>query len=66
MKKALFVVLLCCPFALPAQNAQIRIGVSRVKGDVDPKIYGVFMEPIEFKPGRNGPGDTFRPIHLRN
>jgi len=58
MNKALFVVLLSCPFALQGQNALIRIDVSRVKGDVDPKIYGVFMEPIEFRPGRNGPGDT--------
>jgi len=58
MKKALFVVLLSCPFGLLAQNAQIRIDVSRTKGDVDPKIYGVFMEPIEFRPGRNGPGDS--------
>jgi len=45
------------PWALTAQTAKIRIDVERVRGDIDPKIYGVFMEPIEFRPGMFGPRD---------
>ncbi|HNT73572.1 MAG TPA: alpha-L-arabinofuranosidase C-terminal domain-containing protein [Anaerolineae bacterium] len=34
------------------QEATIRIDTGRIIGDIDPKIYGVFMEPIGFN--RNG------------
>lgn len=34
------------PLVLIAQTAKIRIDSERVIGDVDPNIYGVFMEPI--------------------
>jgi alpha-N-arabinofuranosidase len=39
-------------FALHAysfsQTATIKIDVDRTIGEIDPKIYGVFMEPIHF------------------
>ena len=49
MKKLFFTILILLPFAIMAQKAQIRIDTERVIGDIDPNIYGVFMEPI----GRN-------------
>jgi alpha-L-arabinofuranosidase len=48
MKKIFLVILLVLPLALFAQNAKIKIDVSRNIGEVDPNIYGVFMEPIHF------------------
>jgi alpha-L-arabinofuranosidase len=50
MKKSLFVLSLIFTFSLVAQNAKIKIDVTRSVGEIDPKIYGVFMEPI----GRRG------------
>jgi len=46
-----------------AKQAVIRIDVDRKIGDIDPKIYGVFMEPIHFDPQIFGiedaePGNT--------
>jgi len=49
MRKTILFVLLAIPLALPAQNATITINTSRVIGEVDPNIYGVFMEPISMK-----------------
>ena len=46
MKKFFFTLLLLLPLALFAQNATIKIDVNRKISDIDPKIYGVFMEPI--------------------
>ncbi len=41
--------LLCLlPLAAPARTAAIRIDVDHVIDAVDPRIYGVFMEPIGF------------------
>src|SRR5579872_4761002 len=57
MKNLLFFALAAWPWTMSAQTAKIRFDVERVRGDVDPNIYGVFMEPIEFRPGRFGPGD---------
>ena len=34
------------PLTTFAQNATIKIDVTRTIGEIDPKIYGVFMEPI--------------------
>ena len=48
MKKIILTVLLALPLSLFAQNAKIKIDISREIGDIDPKIYGVFMEPIHF------------------
>ncbi len=41
-----------------AQDAKIRIDVSRVIGQIDPKVYGVFMEPIHFNGRRMGLPDS--------
>jgi len=46
MKKIFFTLLSLLPLALFAQNATIKIDVNRKISDIDPKIYGVFMEPI--------------------
>jgi alpha-N-arabinofuranosidase len=41
-----------------AQTATIKIDVDRVISDIDPKIYGVFMEPIHFNGRRMGLPDS--------
>ena len=58
MKRLFFYLFLSFPALLDAQTAKIRIDAERVIGQVDPNIYGVFMEPIEFKPGMFGPKDS--------
>jgi alpha-N-arabinofuranosidase len=59
MKKLLFTLLLfALPFKLFAQTAKIKIDIDRTIGEIDPKIYGVFMEPIHFSrplPGQEEP-----------
>ena len=60
MKKLFFTLLLALPFSLFAQTAKIKIDVDRTIGEIDPKIYGVFMEPIEFSGRRMGLPDTAR------
>ncbi|MGZ3836557.1 MAG: alpha-L-arabinofuranosidase C-terminal domain-containing protein, partial [Mucilaginibacter sp.] len=58
MKKIILTVLLTGPLSLFAQNAKIKIDISREIGDIDPKIYGVFMEPIHFNGKMLGLADT--------
>jgi len=58
MKKLILIVLLALPLSLFAQNAKIKIDISREIGDIDPKIYGVFMEPIHFSGKMMGLPDT--------
>jgi alpha-N-arabinofuranosidase len=58
MKKMILSVLLALPLSLFAQNAKIKIDISREIGDIDPKIYGVFMEPIHFSGKMMGLPDT--------
>jgi alpha-N-arabinofuranosidase len=58
MKKLLYTLLLALPFPLSAQNAKIKIDIDRTIGEIDPKIYGVFMEPIHFNGARMGLPDT--------
>ena len=58
MKKLVLIVLLALPLSLFAQNAKIKIDISREIGDIDPKIYGVFMEPIHFSGKMMGLSDT--------
>ncbi|MGA2070016.1 MAG: alpha-L-arabinofuranosidase C-terminal domain-containing protein [Sedimentisphaerales bacterium] len=48
MKNTFFILLLVFPFSSFAQTAKIKIDVDRKIGEIDPKIYGVFMEPIHF------------------
>jgi alpha-N-arabinofuranosidase len=53
MKRILPLVLLA-PLGLFAASATIRIDVDHVIDQIDPRIYGVFMEPIGFhRPGLN-------------
>ncbi|HPG39407.1 MAG TPA: alpha-L-arabinofuranosidase C-terminal domain-containing protein [bacterium] len=58
MKRYLVVVLLALPLVLFAQQAKIKIDVDRTIGEIDPKIYGVFMEPIGFSGRRMGAADS--------
>ena len=58
MKKILFAFLLAVSVPLFAQTAKIKIDITRAVGQIDPKIYGVFMEPIHFNGRRLGLPDT--------
>ncbi len=58
MKKLLFIFLLALSFPVFGQTAKIKIDVTRSVGEIDPKIYGVFMEPIHFNGRRMGLPDT--------
>ena len=58
MKKILFTLFLAVSFSVFAQTAKIKIDVHRIVGEIDPKIYGVFMEPIHFNGKRMGLPDT--------
>ncbi|KPK85297.1 MAG: alpha-N-arabinofuranosidase [Bacteroides sp. SM23_62_1] len=49
MKNIFIVLLAVLPFYMSAQTATIKIDIDRIIGGIDPKIYGVFMEPIEFR-----------------
>lgn len=58
MKKMLFVLSVVYPLLTYAQSARITIDPDRIIGAIDPKIYGVFMEPIHFSGRRMGLPDT--------
>ena len=58
MKRLFTAFLLALSVSLSAQTAKIKIDVDRTIGEIDPNIYGVFMEPIEFNPRRFGSSDT--------
>ena len=58
MKKLLLFVLFALPLPLSAQIARIKIDVDRTIGEIDPRIYGVFMEPIHFRGRMMGLPDT--------
>lgn len=58
MKKLLITLLFTTTLSLFAQTAKIKIDVERTIGEIDPKIYGVFMEPIHFNGARMGLPDT--------
>jgi alpha-L-arabinofuranosidase len=58
MKKILLLIQLLLPLSLLSQTAKIKIDLDRVIDHVDPKIYGVFMEPIHFSGRRLGLPDT--------
>lgn len=57
MKNLVAYFLIAFPCFLNAQNAKIKIDVERTIGTIDPKIYGVFMEPIQIS-GRRGLPDS--------
>ncbi len=46
MRKLIFTLFLLMPVFLLSQTARIKIDVDRQISQIDPKIYGVFMEPI--------------------
>jgi len=50
MKKLTFLFIMI-PLLGSAQQATIKIDIDRAIGEIDPKIYGVFMEPIVFNMG---------------
>lgn len=55
MTKFLFFIVLVLPFVGSAQNAKIRFDIDRSISEIDPKIYGVFMEPIDFSQRKEVP-----------
>jgi len=60
MRRLLTVLWLAMPVFVNGQTARIRIDPDRVIGDIDPKIYGVFMEPIQFSGRRMGLPDSMK------
>ncbi|MBN2104821.1 alpha-N-arabinofuranosidase [bacterium] len=60
MKKTLIAMLFALAPSLFSQTAKIKIDIDRTIGVIDPRIYGVFMEPIEFSGRRMGLPDTAR------
>lgn len=58
MRKVLFSLLAVISGLLNAQTAKIKIDTERIIGEIDPKIYGVFMEPIRFSGLRLGLPDS--------
>ena len=58
MKKLFFLLCTLIPLSTFAQTATIKIDIDRAIGEIDPKIYGVFMEPIQFSGKRMGLPDT--------
>jgi alpha-L-arabinofuranosidase len=58
MRKLFLTLGAALPLIMNAQTAKIKIDVNRTIGVIDPKIYGVFMEPIHFSGSRMGLPDT--------
>jgi alpha-N-arabinofuranosidase len=58
MKKLFLILLFVTPVLVHGQAAKIKIDIDRQIGEIDPKIYGVFMEPIQFDPRRFGMPDA--------
>ena len=54
MRHILVALFIALPLLAQSQTARITIDTGRVVGAIDPKIYGVFMEPIQFNPKRFG------------
>ena len=63
MKTLLTVLLLALHIYVFSQTATIKIDVDRTIGEIDPKIYGVFMEPIHFNGARMGCRTVLTLIH---
>jgi alpha-L-arabinofuranosidase len=58
MKNLFLALLLAAPVVLSAQTATIKIDIDRTIAEIDPRIYGVFMEPIHFNGKRFGLPDS--------
>jgi len=59
MKGLLLILVNALPLLLAAQTAKIKFDIDRPIAEIDPKIYGVFMEPIQIS-GRRGLPDSPR------
>lgn len=57
MKKVLLFFFIVFHYLSFSQNAKIKIDIDRTISEIDPKIYGVFMEPIQIS-GRRGLPDS--------
>jgi alpha-L-arabinofuranosidase len=64
MKKILLFLLIALPGTLLAQNAKIKIDTERSIGEINPKIYDEFMEPIQLSGRRGLPDLKQRIINL--
>ena len=60
MKNILIILLFAFCYSLSAQTAKIKVDVDRIIGEIDPRIYGVFMEPINFSGRRMGLPDSVK------
>ncbi|MEP6746966.1 MAG: hypothetical protein ABJB86_04540 [Bacteroidota bacterium] len=60
MKKLILIAVLGISNYLNAQTAKIKIDIDRPISEIDPKIYGVFMEPIQFSGKRMGLPDSVK------
>ncbi len=58
MKKLICTLNIVFPILSNAQTAIIKTDINRNIGGIAPKIYGIFMEPIEFSGRRFGLPDT--------
>ncbi len=58
MKNTIFALFLTFPLSLFAQTAKVKFDADRLIGEIAPKIYGVFMEPIQFSGRRSGLPDA--------
>ena len=58
IKKWIVVLLFPLPLTQFGQTATIKIDTKRIIAEIDPKIYGVFMEPIHLNGARVGLPDT--------
>lgn len=58
MIRPILLSLFFLPVSVFSQNAKIKIDLDRVIDNIDPKIYGVFMEPIHFNGRRLGLPDS--------
>ena len=58
MNRMLVTLIISLPCLAFAQNAKIKLDMERTIAEIDPKIYGVFMEPIQFSGRRLGLPDS--------
>ena len=60
--KRLILLLIHIPFLVSSQQATIKIDIDRIIGEIDPKIYGVFMEPIGYQRGEVSGNTMYGPL----
>jgi alpha-L-arabinofuranosidase len=62
MRKIILLLQCALPLSLLSQTAKIKIDIDRTISEIDPKIYGVFMEPIHRRSG-NPDTSTFNTVY---